>query len=453
MPAQPGFLGFAERVLADLQQSPARHHKALIARLEDVAEGRCDRLMVQMPPGSAKSTYGSVLFPAYFMQRQLRGQVIAVAHTASLAHHFGRQVRQVIAENEDWLGVGLTKDSRAAGEFRLLNGGAYFASGVRGPITGRRADLIIIDDPIKSWAEAESLTFRDALHDWYRAELTARLRPHGKIVFIMTRWHEDDLAGRLVLGGGEWETLRLPALALAGDPLGRAVGEALWPEWQSAETIMRLRNEIGERSFSAMYQQEPKPSDSATFDVSKIAILPASPEIVRVVRAWDLAATAAASGRNPDYTVGLKLGAAVSGLLVVLDILRMRGGAGEVEAAIVATAARDGRQTLIGLRKDPGQAGIAQVEYLKRALDGYQVDATPETGAKATRAMPAAAEIDKGNFAVLAAPWNENFFRELEAFPDSAKDDQVDALARAVGLIWQPAAQAARRRHVPILGR
>jgi len=453
MPAQPGFLGFAERVLANRQQSPARHHRALIARLEEVAEGRCDRLMVQMPPGSAKSTYGSVLFPAYFLKRHVRGQVIAVAHTASLAHHFGRQVRQVIAENEDWLGVGLAKDSRAAGEFQLLNGGAYFAAGVRGPITGRRADLIVIDDPIKSWAEAESLVARDALHDWYRAELTARLKPQGKIVFIMTRWHEDDLAGRLVLGGGAWENLRLPALALAGDPLGRAEGEALWPEWQSAETIGKLRDEIGERSFAALYQQQPKPSDSAMFDVSKIAILPASPEIVRVVRAWDLAATAAANGRNPDYTVGLKLGAAGTGLLVVLDILRMRGGAGEVEAAIVETAGRDGRQTLIGLPRDPGQAGLAQVEYLKRALEGYRVEATPETGNKATRAMPVAAEIGKGNFAVLAAPWNENFFRELEAFPDSAKDDQVDALSRAVGLIWQPGAQGARREQVPIFGR
>jgi len=453
MPAQPGFLGFAEHVLASRQQSPARHHRALIARLEDVAEGRCDRLMVQMPPGSAKSTYGSVLFPAYFLKRYTRGQVLATAHTASLAHHFGRQVRRVIAENENWLGLGLGKESRAAGQFQLDDGGAYFATGVRGPITGRRADLIVIDDPIKSWAEAESLTCRDALHDWYRAELTARLKPNGKIVFIMTRWHEDDLAGRLMQGEGEWENLSLPALAVAGDSLGRAIGEPLWPEWQSVETIARLRAEIGERSFAAMYQQDPKPADSAVFDVSKIAILSAAPEIVRLVRAWDLAATAAGNGRNPDYTVGLKLGQAKSGLLVVLDILRMRGGAGEVEAAIVGTAARDGRETLIGLPKDPGQAGIAQVNYFMRQLEDYRLDVTPETGAKATRAMPAAAQIDKGNFAVLAAPWNENFFRELEAFPNSVKDDQVDALSRAVGVMLQQAVRGTRREHVPLLSR
>lgn len=453
IPAQPGFLGFAEHVLASRRQSPAGHHRALIARLEDVAEGRCNRLMVHMPPGSAKSTYGSVLFPAYFLKRYTRGEVLATAHTASLAHHFGRQVRGVIAENEAWLGLGLSKEMRAAGQFQLRDGGAYFATGVRGPITGRRADLIVIDDPIKSWAEAESLSSRDALHDWYRAELTARLKPNGKIVFIMTRWHEDDLAGRLMQGGGEWESLKLPALALAEDSLGRLEGEALWPEWQSVDAIERLRAEIGERSFAAMYQQEPRPSEGALFDVAKIAVLPSVPEIVRAVRAWDLAATAAANGRNPDYTVGLKLGAAASGLLIVLDILRMRGGVGDVEAAIVEMARRDGRETIIGLPRDPGQAGVAQVDYLKRQLEPYRVEASAETGAKTTRAMPAAAQIDKGNLAVLAAPWNENFFRELEAFPDSAKDDQVDALARAVGMMSRADRRGARRQLIPLLGR
>jgi predicted phage terminase large subunit-like protein len=453
MAAQPGLLGFAEHVLADRLQAPARHHRALIARLEDVAAGRSHRLMVQMPPGSAKSTYGSVLFPAYFLSRHAGGEIIATAHTASLANHFGRRVRRLIEEQSETLGVALAKDSRAAGQFSLEDGGAYFAAGVRGPITGRRADLILIDDPIKSWAEAESPVFRDALHDWYRAELTARLRPQGRIVFIMTRWHEDDLAGRLLRGDGDWDVLRLPALAEGNDPLGRAPGEPLWPEWQDADAIMRQRAEVGERSFAALYQQRPRAPDSSMFDVKKIGIVAAVPELVRSVRAWDLAATVPAPGRDPDYTVGLKLGITAARQVVVLDVLRMRGGAGEVEMKILETAAKDGRQTMIGLPKDPGQAGTAQAGYLIRQLDGFKAEATPETGSKIVRAMPAAAQIDRGNVLLLAAPWNENFLRELEAFPEAPKDDQVDAFSRAIGMLFGDELAGARRRAVPFMGR
>ena len=148
MVAEPGFIGFARRVLAEQDQEPARHHKVLIAKLEAVARGSCERLMVQMPPGSAKSTYASVLFPAYYLGNQMGGQIIAASHTASLANHFGRLVRRIVVEYGQALDVRLTKDSRAASRFSTEGGGSYFSAGVRGPITGRRADLILIDDPI-----------------------------------------------------------------------------------------------------------------------------------------------------------------------------------------------------------------------------------------------------------------------------------------------------------------
>jgi predicted phage terminase large subunit-like protein len=453
MPAGPGFFGFAEHVLAVQDQAPAPHHKALIARLEDVAEGRCDRLMVQMPPGSAKSTYGSVLFPAYFFGRHPGSQIIATAHTASLAEHFGRQVRRVIAENADVLGLALAKDDKAARRFSMQDRSAYFAAGVAGPITGRRADLILIDDPLKSWAEAESAASREALYDWYRAELTARLKPKGRIVLIMTRWHEDDLAGRLLRGPGDWQTLTLPALAEENDPLGRRPGEALWPEWQPLDAILQRRAEVGERVFSALYQQRPKPPESTLFDTKKINLVSEVPELKRVVRAWDLAATLPAPGRDPDFTVGLKLGLTAEGKLVVLDIIRMRGTPGQVEAAIKTAAERDGRAVVIALPQDPGQAGVSQIAYLKRSLEPYRVQATAESGAKATRAMPAAAQMDADNILLLTAAWNQKFIAELDAFPESGKDDQVDAFSRAVTTIINDPDNPARRLHVPLVGR
>jgi hypothetical protein len=155
--------------------------------------------MVQMQPGSAKSTYGSILFPAYFLALHKNKQIIATAHTASLADYFARHVRNTFVEYTYFLGIKISAESCASARIFLQEDGECFAAGVRGPITGRRADSVIIGDPVKSWAEAESQTFRDALYDWYRAELSARLKPGGRIVLIMTRWHEDDLAGRLWL--------------------------------------------------------------------------------------------------------------------------------------------------------------------------------------------------------------------------------------------------------------
>jgi predicted phage terminase large subunit-like protein len=394
-----------------------------------------------------------VLFPAYYLSQKSGRQVIATAHTASLADYFGRRVRNVMLEHGDALSVSLAKDSRGSARFSLDNGGEYFASGVRGPITGRRADLILIDDPIKSWAEAESQTFRDALHDWYRAELTARLKPDGCIVLIMTRWHQDDLAGRLMRADSGWNCLTLPALAVAGDPLGRELGEALWPEWQDAGAMERRRSDVGERAFMALYQQDPRRAEDTLFNTAKIAVLATPPEVARTIRAWDLAATAASAGRNPDFTVGLKLGVTPGFHLVVLDIIRMRAPPGEVEARLMATAKLDGVGTLVALPKDPGQAGEAQIAMLKAKLPGFMVEATPERGTKVMRAMPASAQVDQGNLSVLAAPWNENFISELSAFPDSAKDDQVDALSRAVNTLATTNGVTARRIAVPIMNR
>jgi predicted phage terminase large subunit-like protein len=447
-----GFLAFSRLVMARKGLVPAAHHELLISRLQDVADGRCDRLMVLMPPGSAKSTYGSVLFPAWFMAQTQTPQVIAVAHTASLASYFGQGVRRTIEAHAGWLRVGIAKDSKAVSRFMLNGGGEYFATGVRGPITGRRADLILIDDPVKSWAEAESLTARDGLFDWYRGELSARLKPGGRIVLIMTRWHEDDLAGRL-LGDAGWSCLRLPAVAEVGDALRRPEGEVLWPAWQDAAAVARRRLEVGERAFAAMYQQAPRPPDAALFRTERILVVPEAPELRLRVRGWDLAASLPAPGRSADYTVGLKLGMTAENHLVVLDVVRFQGSPAQVEARIQDVARLDGAGVVIALPQDPGQAGMAQIAMLSRALVGFKIVASPERDAKVVRAMPAATQMDAGNMQMVAAPWNDALLAELKAFPHSEKDDQVDALSRAVNTLAGVSAQPARQLTSSFLSR
>ncbi len=281
---------------------------------------------------------------------------------------------------------------------------------MRGPITGRRADLILIDDPVKSQAEADSPAARDQLWNWFRSDLATRLKPGGRIVLVMTRWHPDDLGGRIQDGPDPWRILRLPALAEPDDPLGREPGDALWPEWEDAAAIARKRALLGERTFAALFQQDPRPRTGRLFQAAKIP----SPTIHAhhpAVRAWDLAATAETRGRDPDYTVGLKLARDPAGGFVVLDIVRLRGGPHEVEQAIAATAAADGPAVPIGLPQDPGQAGRAQIRYLTGRLAGYRVVASPETGAKETRAMPAASQVNAGNVALRRAPGTATSWR------------------------------------------
>ena len=443
---------WAALALAPRGHQPAAHHRLILAELEHLSAARTDRLMLLLPPGSAKSTYASLVFPPWWLARHPQSSIIATSHTASLARHFGRGVRGLVDAHAPRLGYQLDPASRAAHRFATSRGGEYYATGVRGPITGRRADLILIDDPVKSQAEADSPAARDQLWNWFRSDLSTRLKPGGRIVLVMTRWHPDDLGGRIQDGPDPWRILRLPALAEPQDPLGREPGDPLWPEWEDAAGIARKRALIGERAFAALFQQDPRHRTGRLFHAAKITLADESMPTTGAVRAWDLAATAETRGRDPDYTVGLKLARDPAGGFVVLDIVRLRAGPHEVEQALVATAAADGPAVPIGLPQDPGQAGKQQIRNLAARLAGYRVVASPETGAKATRALPAASQVNNGNMTLRRAPWNRNFLEELQDFPDGTKDDQVDALSRAMSMLTDTSAPA-RKANVPIFTR
>jgi predicted phage terminase large subunit-like protein len=437
-PIHVSLIGWTTLVLGQSAMRPASHHRLLLGQLEAICHGEIDRLMVLMPPGSAKSTYTSILFTPWWFTQRPNSSVITTTHTRSLAEDFGRQTRDLILEHGSQLGYGLRAGDRAAGHWRTSTRGDYFASGIRGPLIGRRADLVIIDDPIKSHAEADSPVMRARLWDWYRADLITRLKPNGRVVLIMTRWHEDDLAGRLLAQNeAEWKTICLPAVAQDNDSLGRVQGSALWPEWEDATALLRKRDTVGERTWSAVYQQCPRPLQGSLFKTACIGVLdtPQSLSAGRVVRAWDLAATVATGGNDPDWTVGIKLARDTLGQFTVLDVVRLRGSPREVETAIFSAAHIDGRSVGIGLPEDPGQAGKAQVSYLVRGLAGHRITATPETGAKTTRAAPVASQVEAGNLNIVRAGWNHAFLDELRDFPFGRKDDQVDALSRAFRML------------------
>jgi len=448
-------LDWSGEALTPMGLVPAAHHRLLIRELDDLTRGRFNRLMVLMPPGSAKSTYASILFPAWWLMRNPRGSIIAASHTAKLAEYFSRRLRQLIESREGQLGYHLSSAERAVSQWRISTGGEYLATGIRGAITGRRADLAIIDDPIKSQFDADNAQYREHVWEWYRSTLTTRLKPRAKIVLVMTRWHDDDLGGRLLArSAADWRVLRLPALAEEGDPLGRSIGAPLWPEWEDAAGLAAKRALLGERTWSALYQQSPRPLTGGLFKVAGLAAVDAAPRSGRdrTVRAWDLAATAATAKGDPDWTAGVKLARDSVGHFTVLDVVRLRGSPRQVEDTIVATARTDGTAVWIGLPEDPGQAGKSQVAYFAGRLAGYRVIASRETGAKVTRALPLASQIEANNVSIVRGHWNHAFLEELRDFPHGAKDDQVDALSRAFSTLIG-AAEPIHAVTVPFLSR
>jgi predicted phage terminase large subunit-like protein len=241
--------------------SRAQHHEQIAAKLEAVERGEIDRLMIFMPPRHGKSELASKRFPAWCLGRNPQRQIIAASYNSDLANDFGRNVRNLVAEPEFgqvFPSVSLATDSAAANRMNTNHGGAYVAAGVGTAVTGRGAHLALIDDPFKDREEADSERRRDLVWDWYRSTLYTRLMPGGAVVLIQTRWHEDDLAGRLLEhDAGQWDVLELPAINDAG--------EALWPEWYDLPALERIKSTIGPREWSALYQQRPQPDEGTFF--------------------------------------------------------------------------------------------------------------------------------------------------------------------------------------------
>jgi predicted phage terminase large subunit-like protein len=289
---------------------------------------------------------------------------------------------------------------------------------------------------VKSQAEAESRRHRDYVWEWFKSDVLTRLKPKGRIVLVMTRWHPEDLGGQLLTRAAEeWRVVRLPALAEQDDPLGRPPGAPLWPEWEDGAALERKRSLMGERAWLALFQQNPVRAEDRILAVEQITLVEHCEPGDPMVRAWDLAATGDTGLNDPDWTVGIKMWREPNGKCVVLDVVRIRGTPRQVEQLIVQTAHRDGSRVIVALPEDPGQAGKAQASYLTAQLAGFHVISSRETGSKTIRATPLASQIEAGNVSMLKAAWNQIFIEELQDFPSGRKDDQVDALVRAFSIL------------------
>ncbi|MDI2091671.1 phage terminase large subunit [Commensalibacter oyaizuii] len=415
------------------------HHQFLCDKLEAVERGEIKRLMVFMPPRHGKSELTSKRFPAWFLGRNPSKQLIMASYSAKLSDSFGRDVRNIVASRlfqNIFPNVTLSADSKAKDLWETNYQGVFLSSGIGGSITGYGGHLAIIDDPVKDRHDAESETVRDNVWNWYKSVLRTRIMPKGAIILVLTRWHVDDLAGRLLQemqnGSGEiWDVLNLSARAKENDPLGRDVGDPLWPEAFGNDELTQIESAVGARDWAALYQGDPVLSMGSVFKVAQIPIIDAASKAAQIVRRWDFAATVATKGYDPDWTVGVKMQRNEDGGYTILDVVRFRGRPDEVEKTVLAIASQDGEGVKVILSQDPGQAGVAQVQYYTKLLAGYKVAAVRETGSKVIRADPLVAQVNVGNVALVRAPWNRAFLDELMSFPDGTHDDQVDAAAGA----------------------
>ena len=280
--------------------------------LEAVERGENDRLMIFMPPRHGKSELASRRWPAWCLGRKPTRQIIAASYNSDLASDFGRDVRNIIASPEfgqTFEGVELRQDSKAANRMNTNRGGAYIAAGVGTAVTGRGAHIALIDDPFKDRAEADSEINRRNVWAWYQSTLYTRLMPKASIVLIQTRWHEDDLAGRLLNAprASEWTVLELPAID--------ADGAALWPEWYDVAALQRIKDTIGPREWSALYQQKPQPDDGSFFMREHLPEWAVKPPRMNIYGTSDYAVTA----DGGDYTVHRVWGVDPQGVIYRLD--------------------------------------------------------------------------------------------------------------------------------------
>lgn len=412
---------------------PAAHHELIIRELEAVVRGEVDRLALFLPPGSAKSTYASILFPPWFLSHKPDASIIAASHTQELAEKWGRRVRNLVSGSEALLQVGIAGDSAAAGRWETTAGGEYFAAGVGGSVTGRRADLAIIDDPIRSREDADSQTIRDKQWDWWRFDLQTRLKPGAGVILIQTRWHFDDLAGRILEEEADrWRIVKLPMEATANDdPLGRSLGEPLWPEWFNDD--MRGDAKRDARVWSALYQQEPSPEEGDYFKSEWIVPVQSIPPLaeMRVYGGSDYAVTS----DGGDYTVHAVVGLDPDENMYLLDIWRKQAASDEwVEAWCDLVL----KWKPIGWAEEHGQIKSGVGPFLERRARERRAfcarEQFPTRGDKAVRAQSIRGRMALRGLRVAAnAPWRSELVSELLRFPAGVHDDQVDAL----GLVGQ----------------
>jgi predicted phage terminase large subunit-like protein len=459
---------------------------AICEHLEAITRGDITRLLINVPPGFAKSMLTNVFWPAWeWGPKGMSSQkYISASYGMNLAVRDMRFCRDLIKSEQyqQLWPLKFAEDQDLKENYALTTTGWRKATSIGSDLTGWRGTRIIVDDP-HSVKTAESDAHRAEARFWFTETTPTRFedQEHPVYVVIMQRLHEEDISGIIIeqlveqegwthlcipmeyepkfvsytpVPNKEREPERVKRVKEPGEPVPYFVpdpngqqlyrhdprtedGELAWPERFSRKAVeelkVRFRSNGGSYAEACQLQQRPVPRGGGIFPKDAFIIVNEAPKCVKTVRGWDLAATASS---DAAYTVGLKMGKLPGTGWVILDVCRLQGTPGAVEQAIRECAERDGHNCSISIPQDPGQAGKAQKAHLAQMLAGYDVSFTPETGSKVDRARPLASQVEAGNIQIVRAPWNDAFLAEAGLFPNGKFLDQIDAASRAFSHLY-----------------
>jgi len=423
--------------------SAAKHHEVICAALEEVEAGRIQRLIITMPPRHGKSELASRRFPAWFLGKDPYRHMIFATYNDEFASDFGRHVRDTMKSDVFKQAFPLCKlkaGSQASDRISTEEGGIAVFVGRGGSLTGRGADLLVIDDPIKDREEADSKTLRDKLWGWFTDVAMTRLMTAGaRVVIIMTRWHEDDLVGRLIdpknsyyvpEEAANWKVLSLPAIAVNDDPMGRKFGEPLWPERFDLDFLNQAKR-LNPKGFSALYQGSPSPDDGDYFKREWLKFYTPS-ELPRNLRFYVASDHAVSTDQERDATCLLPVGVDDEDNIWVLPDVWWRRA--DTETVVEGMIDLMRRRTPLMWWAESGHITKSIGPFLRKRMAERQIycaiDEVVPTKDKQTRAQSIRARMSMGKvFFPRFATWWGDAQDEILKFPSSSHDDFIDALA------------------------
>ena len=413
-----------------------KHHQIMADAFERVASGDLKRLIINMPPRHTKSEFASYLLPSWFLGKNPAKKIIQTAHTAELAVGFGRKVRNLVSSEaySKVFDTKLSSDSKAAGRWNTDAGGDYFAIGVGGAVTGKGADVLIIDDPhSEQEARQNNPAVFDGVYEWYTSGPRQRLQPGGAIIIVMTRWSKRDLTGQILKnsekeGVNDWEVIEFPAILPSGTPL--------WPSFWKKEELEAIKAEIPAAKWEAQYQQNPTGNESAIIkrDMWKIWTEETPPPCDYLIQSWD---TAFEKNNRADYsactTWGVFQHADAQGNLkpniIVLDSFKQRMEFPELKQKALEMWKEWNPDTLIIEKKAAGAPLIYELRMMGIPLQEF----TPSKGNDKIARVNAISDLFASG--VVWCPetrWADELMEELAAFPYGDNDDLVDSTSQAL---------------------
>lgn len=383
------------------------------------------RFIINMGPRHGKSHTISQWLPAWYLDTFPDKNVILATYGDSLSTHFGRWIRNHF-EQEPNTTAKLTKDSQSASRFHTTLGGSLTVTSIGGALTGKGAQLILLDDPIKNWEQARSEAYRDSIKDWFNTTLMTRLEPGASVIILMTRWHHDDLTGWLTKEQPEvWNHIKLKTISDEFDPLGRGPNEALCPERYDLDALTKIKDSMPRQFWEALYQQEPSIEEGQLFKREWWKFYDQSPaHPIKTVQFWD---TAQKPGLTNDYSVCATWAKHQHGYYL-LDLFRKKLEAPDLEVAIVS---QFNKWKPHQVQIEDKSSGSSMIQYLRRNTSIPVLAYDPKQKDKELRAIRATSLIQSGKvFLPKNAAWLSDFLAEHDQFPNATHDDIVDTTSQ-----------------------